>query len=58
LGFAFSRRWVHRQENTSFNSRNYGLTNLSDLVRKQPVQQYLEVKDGQDFVHRKVRTKP
>jgi hypothetical protein len=43
------------KNNTSFDSRNYGFTKLSDLVRKQP---YLEVKEAPDasgFVHLYVR---
>jgi uncharacterized LabA/DUF88 family protein len=45
------------KNNTSFDSRNYGFTKLSELVRKQP---YLEVKEAPDassFVHLYVRLK-
>lgn len=45
------------KNNTSFDSRNYGFTKLSDLVRKQP---YLEVKEAPDasgFVHLYVRAR-
>jgi len=46
------------KNNTSFDPRNYGLTKLSELVRKQA---YLEVKETADpsgFNHLSVRPRP
>jgi uncharacterized LabA/DUF88 family protein len=45
------------KNNTSFDSRNYGFTKLSELVRKQPYLEVKETPDASGFVHLHVRAK-